>query len=92
MNVMISKAALTWLEALADKGMFVVDTDGKGDLSPEAKKIVAALHEALAGGDVEVTVKQPGTKTDRDDLNAKLDAAMAAANLTSKSGATVFGP
>lgn len=92
MNVLISKAALEWIEALADKGMFVVDANGKGDLAPEAKKIVGALHEALAGGDVEVTVKQAGAKADRDALDAKLDVAMIAANPVAKSGGVVFGP
>lgn len=91
MTMLMTKAGIEWVEALADKGLFVVGADGRGDLTPAGKKILGALHEVLAGGDVDVVVKRAGTQADRDALDAKLDAAIQAANLAA-SGPVVFGP
>jgi hypothetical protein len=92
-NVSITRETLAWVEALADNGMFLVGADGKGDITPDAKKILEALHEQLAGGDVEVTVKSAGTAATRDDLNAKLEDAMKAANVSAgAAGPFVFSP
>ena len=92
-GAMATKQVLVWVEALAENGLFVVGPDGAGDFTPEARKMVEALHELLAGGDVEVSVKTPGKASTRDELNAKLEEAMKAANVSAAGGGPiVFSP
>ena len=46
---------------------------GDHDLTPRLKEIVHAAHHYLAGGEVEITVKQRGNPDIVSDLNARLE-------------------
>lgn len=89
MPVAITQEVMAWLEAMMVHGAIVVDTSGRGDLSPGVKQAVEALHEVLAGGTIDVTVVTPGDPSIRADLAQKLQDAMAAAN---QSSPQVFAP
>ena len=80
MQVGITKEVMAWMEAVAQHGAITVDASGKGDLSPDVKRVIGALHEVLAGGRVDITVVRPGDANTRSDLDAKLQVAVCAAN------------
>jgi hypothetical protein len=86
----ITKQTSDWFMALANYGMFTVDAHGRGDLSPTAKEVIRALHEMLAGGDVTLQVKVPGSQGIRQELDQKLGAAMASVNL--EDGISPYSP
>jgi len=72
--VIMSASAARWFEGLLGHGLFVVDMMGRTTLAPQAREVLAALNEVLAGGKVEVRRVSAGnafTKKQLDD-NQKL--------------------
>jgi hypothetical protein len=80
LRVALTKEAMDWLEALIEKGLFIVDAQGKGSFSPPMKNIIRAMHETLTGGQVEMIITQPGTETMRVELDYKLEQAVNSMN------------
>ncbi|MCU0694599.1 MAG: hypothetical protein MUF54_24735 [Polyangiaceae bacterium] len=75
----VTNELLTWIETLAQRGAFVAAPDGSGSLEPKVDELLRAVHVALAGGDVQVTIKFPGERALSQDLDRKLDAVLKAA-------------
>jgi hypothetical protein len=80
MAVVLTNEALAYFESLASHGLMMVDSQGKGDFSPAAKNLVTALHEVLAGGEVQISVQIPGDSNQKTELDLCLQKALDSIN------------
>lgn len=89
----ISREILDYAEALLRHGMFVVDSKGKGSLTPLVGGAVDGIHQILAGADVTLKVAAPGKMEIVSELNTKLEAALGSVNpVSSRDGDVLFSP
>jgi len=92
-TTVVSLAAMQYFSALGANGLFLVDGEGKGDINPALGEVVNALHHALAGGKIKISIITPGAPAAVHELEARKEAAIASMNVRSPlGGPIVFSP
>ncbi len=79
----VTQSTLEWFEALYKGGAVIYDPDGGVRLNPKVREAMAAMHQILAGGDVEFVVKRKGDAT-FERLEAQFDRALEETNAANK--------
>lgn len=74
---LITKEVVEWVKALTANGLFTVDSQGRGDITPSVKEVLRALHEILSGGQAELVTRLNGCTSVKADLDQKFAAALA---------------
>jgi ribosomal protein L4 len=92
MAITLTAESMAWVEAMASNGLIVVDSHGRGDFSPKAKELISALHEVLAGGQVEVVVQGKGDPSKREMLDGRLKRFLGAISATMSDIADGYSP
>lgn len=59
----VTRTTLKWFEALYEAGAVIYEPDGGLRLNPKVREAMAAMHQILAGGDVEFVVRREGDAT-----------------------------
>jgi hypothetical protein len=92
MAVILTNETLAYFESLASHGLMLVNSQGKGDFSPAAKNLVIALHEVLAGGEVQISVQIPGDEIQKNELNLRLKKALDSINAVASTDVGGYTP
>ena len=59
----VTQGTLEWFHALYDAGAVIYEPGGGVRLNPKVREAMAAMHQILAGGEVEFVVKREGDAT-----------------------------